>query len=201
MTSDPIAPELRSRNLRTILLLAALFLLPLVASFVLYYGNLWRPSGSAAHGELIEPQRPLPRIALPRLDGAAADGDVFPRKWSLVYVGSGACDDACRRALLVMRQDWIALNEDMPRVQRVFLVTADCCDREFLEREHPGLILLDASVEAAGPLLGNFTAPEREHRIFIVDPLGNLMMQFDARQDPKGLLRDLERLLRLSHIG
>jgi len=34
-----------------------------------------------------------------------------------------------------------------------------------------------------------------------VDPLGNLMMRFDARQEPKGLLSDLQKLLKLSHIG
>jgi hypothetical protein len=37
--------------------------------------------------------------------------------------------------------------------------------------------------------------------IFIVDPLGNLMMRFDARTNPKGLHEDLVRLLKLSNIG
>ena len=37
--------------------------------------------------------------------------------------------------------------------------------------------------------------------LYIVDPLGNLMMRFDARQNPKGLLSDLKKLLKLSHIG
>jgi hypothetical protein len=35
----------------------------------------------------------------------------------------------------------------------------------------------------------------------VVDPLGNLMMSYDARNDPHGLLEDLRKLLRLSHIG
>jgi hypothetical protein len=37
--------------------------------------------------------------------------------------------------------------------------------------------------------------------VFVVDPLGNLMMRFDVAQNPKGLLQDLEKLLKLSHIG
>ena len=53
---------------------------------------------------------------------------------------------------------------------------------------------------AAGAAEG-FPAGEREHTLFIVDPLGNLMMSYDARQDPHGLLEDLKKLLRLSHIG
>jgi hypothetical protein len=35
----------------------------------------------------------------------------------------------------------------------------------------------------------------------VVDPLGNLMMRYDVRQDPKGLREDLAKLLELSHIG
>ena len=53
------ARALRLRNLRTIGALAALFLLPLAASFWLYYGIGWHPAGSTVHGELIEPARPL----------------------------------------------------------------------------------------------------------------------------------------------
>jgi len=43
--------------------------------------------------------------------------------------------------------------------------------------------------------------PPLDHTIFIVDPLGNLMMRYDVRQDPKGLREDLQNLLELSHIG
>ena len=46
-----------------------------------------------------------------------------------------------------MRQTRLSLNNDMTRVARVFLATADCCAREFLEHEHAGLVVLDA----AGP--------------------------------------------------
>jgi hypothetical protein len=37
--------------------------------------------------------------------------------------------------------------------------------------------------------------------LFIVDPLGNLMMRHDASHTTKGLLTDLKKLLKLSHIG
>ena len=41
----------------------------------------------------------------------------------------------------------------------------------------------------------------REHSLFIVDPLGNLMMRHDASHTTKDLLSDLKKLLKLSHIG
>ena len=90
------ADRLRARNLRTVLALAALFLLPVAASFWLYYGVGWRPAGRTNHGELIEPPRPLPAASFPAADGRGAVSNVFSGQWTLVYVGNGACDIACR---------------------------------------------------------------------------------------------------------
>jgi hypothetical protein len=118
-----------------------------------------------------------------------------------VYIGDGGCAADCRQALYVMRQTRLSLNNDMTRVARVFLATADCCAREFLEHEHTGLVVLDATGPGAQALLAQFPAGGREHTLFVVDPLGNLMMSYDARENPRGLLEDLKKLLRLSHIG
>jgi hypothetical protein len=89
----------------------------------------------------------------------------------------------------------------MTRVDRVFLATSNCCARDFLAHEHPGLQLVDATGASASALLRVFPADERARMLFIVDPLGNLMMRYDVRQNPKGLLQDLKKLLSLSHIG
>ena len=43
----------RSRSRRTLLVLAGVFLLPVAASFLLYYGVGWRPAGSTNHGALL----------------------------------------------------------------------------------------------------------------------------------------------------
>jgi cytochrome oxidase Cu insertion factor (SCO1/SenC/PrrC family) len=201
--SSVIDPDLRRRNFRTVFALAALFMLPLLLSFWLYYGWQWRPQGMTNHGELIQPLRPLPQLAL-RDAAGAAQSHIFEGHWTLVYVGNGACDADCRTTLIFMRQTRLSLNNEMTRVQRVFLATADCCDRAYLAGAHPGLRVLDASQAGAQPLLAQFPAAEasgRARELYIVDPLGNLMMRYDARLPPQGLLEDLKRLLQLSHIG
>lgn len=212
------ARELRARNLRTLAALAALFFLPLLASAWLYYGMGWRPGGHVNHGELIQPPRPLPQVELPRIaltgegPGSATAGQaarelapsgptLFHSNWTLVYVGDGSCDASCRSTLYVMRQTRLALGTDMERLARVFLATANCCAKDYLAREHAGITVLDATGAAGARLLGRFPAGDRAHTLFVVDPMGNLMMRYDVRRDPRGLLVDLKRLLELSQIG
>jgi hypothetical protein len=187
------ARALRLRNLRTVAVLAALFFTPLLASAWLYYGMGWRPSGAINHGELIQPPRPLPR--------QATDPSLFRGTWSLVYIGDGSCDAACRGTLFVMRQTRLALGTDQTRLARVFLVTANCCDRDYLAREQAGMTIFDTAGAGGTQLLDLFPPGDRAHTLFVVDPLGNLMMRYDVRREPGGLLVDLKRLLELSQIG
>ena len=190
----------RARGRRIFLIVAAMFLVPVAVAFALYYGKLWHPANSSSKGELINPARPLIVAGLRHPDGAPAGPEVLSGKWTLIYIGDGRCDEACRNALVFGRQSRLALNNEMTRVQRVLLATANCCDNEYFAREQEGLIALDASSKEAAALLAQF--PEaREHSLFIVDPLGNLMMRHDASHTTKDLLSDLKKLLKLSHIG
>lgn len=199
---DVAESSLRARNLRMLAMLSGLFLLPLATAFWVYYGTDWRPVKRVNHGELITPARPLPDTHLASaFDTDAVPAQLFHHKWSLVYIGNGQCDDTCRQTLYVMRQTRLSLNTEMTRVERVFLVTGECCARDFLVHEHPGLVVLNAADSSGEALLSTFPADDREQSLFVVDPLGNLMMRFDTRQNPKGLLEDLKKLLSLSHIG
>jgi hypothetical protein len=193
------AVKLRARNLRTLAALAGLFLLPLVLAFLSYYGSLWRPGSHVNHGLLITPPRPLPAFSLRRVSPEPAQP--FHGKWSLVYVSAGPCEEACRQALTLMRQTRLALNNDMTRLERVLLAGGECADCAQLAQDFPGLTVLAAGDAPGSAVMREFPEALRAHSLFIVDPLANLMMSYDARQDPHGLLEDLKKLLRLSHIG
>jgi hypothetical protein len=208
------------RQRRILIGVALMFFAPLGLSFYLYYGKSWHPGGHVNAGELIAPARPLPSLALPLAGaaGAGADagagaGETNPQflkgKWTFLYVQHGRCDDECRRHLYDTRQVRLALDRDMNRVQRVFIGDGDCCDLEELKAAHPDLIAIRAS-PADEPLLdllpNQNLLPGREgavnsHRVYLIDPLGNLMMFYTPEAKPKGMLDDMKRLLRLSSIG
>lgn len=189
------------RNRRPLLLLLLLFLTPLLFSFWLYYSSSWRPGGTTNNGELLQPPRALDTAALPLAEGGQTAADWLLGKWSLIVIGNGTCDAACQQTLVYVRQTHTGLGRLNLRVQRVFLADGACCDRGYLQREHAGLLAVDASSAAGQKLVSAFPADSRERMIFIVDPLGNLMMRYDSRLDPKGLRTDLKKLLDLSHIG
>ncbi len=201
---SPDSSAARGAGRRTLVLLAALFLLPLMLAFYAYYGSDWRPARRLSHGVLVTPARPLPPVLLTRLlPGAGAGAQIalpLRERWSLVYIGGGDCDTACRQALHVMRQTRLALANNMTRVVQVFLATSDCQACEALGREHPGLAVF-GTADAGGVRLLHEFPPARAHALYLVDPLGNLVMSYDVREDPHGLLEDLEKLLMLSHIG
>lgn len=190
----------RRRGRRQFLLVASLFIVPLATAILLYYSSGWRPA-VGAHGELINPPRPLAVSGLMLRDGRVAPADVFQGKWSLVHDAGAACDERTRALLDELAHVRLALDKDSERVRRVLLHQGACDSVEFLSRD-ADLLVLVAVGPAGGAFLSQFPpALEEGHGIYIVDPHGNLMMAYPAAGSARGLLKDLERLLRLSNIG
>lgn len=195
------------RNRRLQLLgLAALFIGPLLLAAWLYYGDSgWRPGSQTQHGDLVSPPITLPEFDLATPAGARLTHEALRDKWTLLYVAEGECAERCRSALYDLRQVRLALGKEMTRVQRLLLYRGNCCDAEFITETHPDLLLAAAEGEDGGRLLEALpryaSDPMNAGRSYIVDPLGNLMMSYPADAEPRGILKDLKRLLRLSHIG
>lgn len=200
-------PTAAPRSRSQIWVLLAVFFAPLIIAFVLYYGvEGWRPSGNTNHGELVQPPQMLPAADLPSGSEQPLAASVFKGKWTLVYIGTGECDARCREALTLMRQTRLALNDDLPRVQRVFLATSACCDNDYLRTEHEGVLVGVLEGEGGAQYREVFQTAisepiDQAGRIYIVDPLGNVMMSYPRDAEPKGLLVDMKKLLKLSHIG
>jgi cytochrome oxidase Cu insertion factor (SCO1/SenC/PrrC family) len=198
MTSSEI-----KQSRRRLIVIALAFLLPVAIAAVIYYQELWRPAGSTNKGELVHPAKPLPRMALSLADGGVSKVDVLLGKWTWIYIGDGQCDERCKIALADTRQVRLLLAEKINRVQRVFLSTDHCCAVEFFAKEHPDLIVakLDNAEFAKVFPLYNQVPLAAAGRIYLVDPLGNVMMSYAPNALNNDLLDDIKKLLKLSHIG
>lgn len=194
------AGSVRSRLV--LLLLFGVFLLPVVGAY------LWQPTGAMNYGELVSPARPLAEFELRTLEGKSFALDNLKSRWTLVYFGGGACADACRENLYKMRQVQLAQGREATRVERVYVITDGVPGPGLVSllREHPGLHVLRGTVAQVRVLASQFTLAQGTpldglDRVYVVDPLGNLMLSYPADADANRMRKDLARLLRVSQVG
>ena len=181
---------------QTLLLIATLCVLPVVASYLAFY--VWAPARTTNYGALLEP-RPVVQDAMSTLDGKPFSPGQLRGRWILAYAGASTCDESCRQTLYYMRQVRTALGKEMDRVERVWLLTDAGRPDDALLKQHTGLHVIRA--ERSALLAQLDTAAGAPGSVVTIDPLGNLMLRFPANQEPKRMLKDLERLLKASRVG
>jgi cytochrome oxidase Cu insertion factor (SCO1/SenC/PrrC family) len=181
---------------KTLIVLGLICTLPLVASYALYY--LWRPDSTVNYGQLLSPQ-PLPKEALVSLTGQAFEFSNLKGRWTLVFADGGACDARCEQSLYYIRQVRKAQGEHQERIERVWLVSDAAAPQDMLIEAIDGTHIVKAEGSAT---LALFTgAPARPPAIYLVDPLGQLMMRYPDDPDPKKMIKDFQRLMKYSRLG
>jgi len=224
---SPDAPPKRSMAMFWLVVLVCIA--PVAASYFLYYGV--RPEGRTNYGTLLDPQITVAAIATtplvranqesgledflsalpqdnPRL-ALASLGD-FRGRWLLVRVGPSSCDADCRNQLYVMRQLRLTTGRERDRVERLWLVTDAGTPAAQALADHAGTWVLSVSQpeierwprEAQTQAAPGATAlaPTAGH-LWLIDPLGNLMMRFPLDPDPAKMKKDLMKLLKASRVG
>jgi len=188
--------------------LFAVFFGPLFfAMWLFYVPNSWMSSKTQNHGTLIEPAQPLEKFELASVDGDAWSHEQFSGKWTLLYIGDETCDLYCEAGLFKMRQVRLTLGRDSERVQRKYLGLTKGLnkqqDRQEIEKIFSKYHRMKVAwfdkqvVDKSLPQFKEFPI----HQIYIIDPLGNLMMWYSKDATSKGMKKDLKRLLKVSKIG
>lgn len=208
MSTVTSAKSGKARSRLPLVLLFLVFAGPMLGAWLVVSNQDWRPWGSVAHGSLVSPIRPLPPVALQRLGGGPLTLEDLRGQWTLLYIGPSNCGDVCQTNLYNMRQARLALGEDTHRVQRLMVLTdtGHTSDLARVLSEHEGLMVASADGGALKKFLQHFhvtdgDSPGRAQRIYTLDPLGNLVLFYEPDADPKGMLKDLERLLKASQVG
>ena len=181
-----------------LLLVAAVCIAPFVASWALYF--IWQPSARINYGELIDGATAPTGAFAPGADGKPPfDFAQVRGRWVFVTMDSGACDDYCQKKLWKMRQVRLTQGKYLERIERVWLLNDTQSVAAATMKAYEGTwvaVAQGSAVLKAFP----YRDAQRDH-IYLVDPLGNVVLRYPRDADPSRMKKDLERLLKVSRIG
>jgi hypothetical protein len=200
MNQQHTQQQTQRRGRWKLLLVLAVCAAPMIGSYLTYY--VIKPEGRTNYGALIDPRaHPIPELASTTLEGQPSGLDVYQGKWIMLASGPSNCHAECRQQLFKMRQLRLMQGKEMERVERVWLITDDQPLAADLIIEGEGMHMLRASKAAVQRWLPVEAGGDASQHMYLIDPLGNLMMRFPKNADPAKAKSDLSKLLKASSIG
>ncbi|MSP86682.1 MAG: hypothetical protein EXR42_04705 [Methylotenera sp.] len=184
-----------------LILMLTFFVVPLIVVMLMYKLN-WMPNSESV-GELVRPARLLITTSALKNDaGTTLPSQFWKERWSITYV-AGDCQKACLAKLHDMRQLHVSLYKDMPRAQRVLITTT--LDTSSIKRDYPDLIIINQPTESIASFTQQFQVISEDvyssNRLYLVDPLGHLMMSYPPELPLAAVRKEVTRLLRFSWAG
>lgn len=181
-------------------LMTVFFVVPVIVVVAMVKLN-WKPTGHS-YGELLVPPR-LITNSLPLATGNTPVKAAFWQdKWNMVYV-TRDCSQTCMGQLHMMRQLYVSLYKDMPRTQRVLITTSQ--DVAEIQSKYPDMLIINQPLDRVAQLAAEFNLESESavtsNRLYLVDPLGHLVMSYRADITAQDIRKDLVRLLKYSWAG
>ena len=205
------AGKTRPRSMWPLYAILLMALSPVVAALLAYFMPQLglRPEGHNNYGRILEPQRPLPSaqaLPLTTLEGADFDLSSLLGQWVLVTADGAECPESCVRKLFILRNSHASQGKNVDRLSRVWFVTDDAAVPQQVLDAYVGTHMLRAEPQALASYLaadhaGAEAMDALHSRMWIIDPLGNLMMEFPPDADPIEVRDDIVKLLKNSRIG
>lgn len=189
-------------------LLFSVFLLPVIAAYIVHKYPQWQPKGTINHGDLVKPSVQLKPFKLLTQSNKPYDLDKLRGKWSLIYIGGSQCDKACQVTLLKARDARWAQGTEALRIKYYYLLTADKFTGDIvrLHKDFPELTLLHGNAEQREALIQQFRVNKtqqlgNDNQLYLVDPAGMFILHYPYGFRHIGLMEDLKYLLKWSQIG
>ena len=189
-----------------LILLAAVFIVPVLISWLMYKNmDIWWSGTTANYGQLITPVKPISSILLRNPEQEPFESDFLKRKWTLVIFSKDECDATCRESLYKTRQIRILLKRDQVRVQRLYISNQLLPPKvhEELTKAHSDLLVAYVQGNDVTEVMKQFEPDQNDKgdAIYLVDPMGNYMMRYPPEMNSKMILKDMQRLLKVSRVG
>ncbi len=190
------------------IILLLVFGLPLVLAWIGWQEQDNFGQGTTNHGQLLQPPLDLSKLPLDDSLAKALTPEVWQGRWLMLYVNPQSCTESCEKNLYYLRQIRKATGKNSDRIQRAILTFAQAKPDQRLEtglaKEFAGTLHLVTPTQQFAHFVHNTPQAStvlQQGGVYLVDPLGNIMMYYPPNTEPMGIFKDLTRLLKLSHIG
>ena len=192
-------PQEKRSNMALWVLTASFFIPAILAVLFFYFGD--RPS-IKSNGELIIPIVDIHTLGITGKDGLELTEEELTPHWRMLYFVGSTCDLSCQTSLYNMRQMNIGIGKYQDRVNHgiVHLAAPDEAFVKLIEKEHQAagrVYTTQEQIKAIAKLEPN---PLQLQSIYLVDPLGNIMMHFQKDLEPKLIMKDMTKLLKVSRL-
>ena len=182
-----------------LIIIISIFILPFFISYnMLDDYSPGKEYSTTNYGELIDPMVNIKNTVIK----SNSDDESLPNgKWLLIYYINSPCDKDCMNNIYLMRQVNTALGKDMDRLNRL-LVSNEVLTEDMetnIVQLYPYIILIKNKPNNIHVLIKGIT--KNKNSLFLVDPLGNVILRYDDNFNGKKLLKDIKKLFKLSRVG
>ncbi len=195
----------QQKNNRTILIVFAMSIIPFCIAWYLSTHTDWINLGATNKGELIIPPVTTERSELEAYDQFSRENMVeLAGHWVLINIIPGSeCGKVCLEAIHKTKQLRLMMNKDLTRIRRVVVLLKPVDNKVAVSWWKDDLRLLRVVPKSSFAAKVNEITQNNtvDGLLLLMDPLGNLMMQYKPGFDPYDVKKDLGKLLRVSQIG
>lgn len=194
----------QNKNKRTIIIIFASALLPFMVAWYLATNAVWNGNQSN-HGELIIPPITSNISEFIGVDDFSQKnlGEIKGRWVLITVIGGTECHSLCQQATHKTQRLRLMLGKELSRIRRLLIVHSqmDAKAARMWRQQDPRLLMATPTPSLVQKLNTISQTGGGKDALLLMDPLGNLMLQYKLDFDPYKVKSDLEKLLRISQIG
>lgn len=200
--NNPIAAK--KRNPYTVWFVVLSFIAPVALAYIMFF--FVDVQSFVNHGEILNPIIHISSFELKDENDEIIPEQELTYKWRLISFVGKDCNQQCETRLFDTRQIHTSLGKDQHRLIRMFvhLEPAGKSLSTLITETHPSATQVNGDAAVIINALGDNIRENvsiTNNEIYIMDPMGNVMMRFTQDQPNKEFLYDLKKLLKASQIG
>ena len=196
--------KLKNKFRWMLVLLVMMMLVPIGLGWLLIR-NPELLTGRVNNGHLITPAMPIERSRLSGYDPFSKENiKELKGRWIMAhFIGENGCSEITRDALHKTRQLRLMLGKELFRIRRLAIVGDTISSQQAVScwKQHDYLLRARLPVGLLAEIEAKTGQTIADGTVFLMDPLGNLMMWYEPGFDPYKMKKDLTRLLHVSQIG